>query len=90
MGHATSSAWAEGILHVLGEFQHFDQIDKLFCGDRIVVNAKVGKENAGCIDFCIQYQSLKIFVADHFREQAVIEIPACNNNCCRNVTHTRI
>ena len=90
MGHAAFSTLADWAVHVLGQFQHFDQICKLLHGKCIVVNAKVGKENAGCIDFCIQYQSLKIFVADHFREQAVIEIPACNNNCCRNVTHTRI
>ncbi len=51
MGHAAFSTLADRAVHVLGQFQHFNQICKLLHGKRIVVNAKVGEEQTGFLFF---------------------------------------
>ena len=38
VGQATFPSLADGAVHVLGEFQNFNQIDKLLHGDRIIIN----------------------------------------------------
>ena len=38
-------------VHMPGQFQHFNQICKLLSGNRIIVNAKVSKEQAGFLFF---------------------------------------
>ena len=40
MCHVAFAPLAYWAFHVLGQTQHFNQIDELFFGDRIVVNAK--------------------------------------------------
>ena len=44
MGHTAFTTLADRAVHVLGQFQHFNQICKLLHGKCIVVNAKVGEE----------------------------------------------
>ena len=44
MGHAAFTTLADWAVHVLGQFQHFNQICKLLHGKCIVVNAKVGEK----------------------------------------------
>lgn len=51
MGHAAFSTLADRAVHVLRQLQHFNQICKLFHGKRIVVDAKVGKEQASFLFF---------------------------------------
>ena len=51
MGHAAFSTLTDRAIHVLGQLQHFDQICKLFHSKRIVVDAEVGKKQAGFLFF---------------------------------------
>ena len=49
--HAVFTTLADRAVHVLGQFQHFNQICKLLHGKCIIVNAKVSEEQTGFLFF---------------------------------------
>ena len=49
--HTAFTTLTDRAVHVLGQFQRFDQICKLLHGKCIVVNAEVGKGQAGLLFF---------------------------------------
>ena len=51
VGHVAFTTLADRAVHMLGQFQHLDQICKLLHGKCIVVNAKVGEEQTGFLFF---------------------------------------
>ena len=51
MDHTAFTTLADRAVHVLGQFQHFNQICKLLHGKCIVVNAKVGEEQTSFLFF---------------------------------------
>lgn len=46
MVHTAFSTLTDRVVHVLGQFQHFNQICKLFHGKRSIVDTKVDEEQA--------------------------------------------
>lgn len=57
MGHTAFTTLADRAVHVLGQFQHFNQICKLLHGKCIVVNAKVS--TASKVDGCVETKHRK-------------------------------
>ena len=49
--HAAFTTLADRAVHVLGQFQHFNQICKLLHGKCIIVNTKVSEEQTGFLFF---------------------------------------